>query len=100
MIIELLMWFIYVKYFIRYLLIYLFTAKEHGYLALADEYPQIIEITEENKGEPLSYEEYIREIKIANELTLNELIVDVYNNKNLSDDERFELDCYMDLLHR
>lgn len=92
--------FIYVKYFARYLIINLFKAKQHGYLALTDDIPQIIPITEEHHRKTLTYDEYIHEIKIADEITLNELIVEVYNDKNLNEDEKFELDKYTDLYHQ
>lgn len=100
MIIKLMMLLIYIKYFIKYLLINLFTEKQHGYLVLVDDEPEIIAIVEEHHHKTLTYDEYIHEIDTANELTLNKLIVDIYNNNKLNEDERFELDCYVDLIHQ
>lgn len=98
MIIKLMMKLIYIKYFIRYLLINLFTAKEHGYLALVDDRPKVIPIKDNNEEEAVSFEEYKHMIAIENESGLDELFLQIYSDKNLNNDERFELEAIMNMI--
>ena len=89
---------LYGLFYIKHLVKHLRKAyiEELGDLNLDDLDEWSIKILEDDIKDKLTFEDYMMEIELASEFEEGELLGKIYRDENLTRDEKFELDCYLD----